>query len=809
MSASMLLGLFSWIDDFFKALFDLIPKLIYLFWASLACVLDVLQLFFRKLAGLDVYYMTENGKTTMIAGDIVTQFIAGILGWDIGADKYNYSTLSTVFYSMILFGIIVCFGCILIAIIKSHYSYDEKSAKGPMQYVYAGVKSVVNMIAVPVIVVLGLYVSQALLQALDSITTINSSSIIEMYGSDNVNNYLRSTRTKRSEAAGSTNSSEVTYSYYDIFGAYSHILYGTASDKNYSESQYGLIAATSQTFSGSMFKVAAFNANRARKSGWNINDEGIYDNNLDKFTGLAGSGDKQLKLFSKASSNEELADMIDTAFANNLHLQKGYDLNYIDASGGAWASRVYFNNFYTQNVRAFSKFNIGVIWYYYDLWEFNFLVGFASIIVGASLFVNIIMGLITRLFMCIGLFLISPPLFGLAPLDGGKAGKSWRENFMKQVLMTYGAVVGMNIFFLMLPYFNKISFFNIEIADYFAQTLIIIVGLITIKAFIAVCSALIGAEDANASGAKIAGEVGGTIKGAAKMTGAAAKFAYKHTPAGWAVHAGVASAKHGIGKLGEKMMGTGDAPTKFGKAIGAFKDPTAAIDAGMANRWKKQSETAEKKKLEKELTHENIKNGKESTDKLLASGDKLAEVFDRLRDGSMTASEAMKKLQNGSINGATFNASQSKFVVDQMMGAGSMQDFRDKMTGLKRDDKGNPIKDTGTETDKFKVWGDGDSKANIYKNSVSKPYRDAQAGYIKDNNEAWNRAKAVGSSGFGDMYKEAYGSVLKGDTFKVFDDARAKKKENEAKAKEQARHGEEIAALKSIEAAIKSNKPKK
>ena len=37
-----------------------------------------------------------------------------------------------------------------------------------------------------------------------------------------------------------------------------------------------------------MFKVAAFNANRARKSGWNINDEGIYDNNLDTtMTGTA------------------------------------------------------------------------------------------------------------------------------------------------------------------------------------------------------------------------------------------------------------------------------------------------------------------------------------------------------------------------------------------------------------------------------------------------------------------------------------------------------------------------------------------
>lgn len=807
MSASMLLGVFSWIGDFFKSLFDIIPKTIYLFWASLSCVLDILQLFFRKLAGLDVYYITENGKTTMVAGDIVTQFIAGILGWDIGAGKYNYSTLSTVFYSMILFGIIVCFGCILISIIKSHYSYDEKSAKGPMQYVYAGVKSVVNMVAVPVIVVLGLYVSQALLQALDSITSIGASQIEQMYGSDGVK-YLETAKTSRSGAANSTNTAEITYSFYDIFGFSSGIVYGAGSgpvDDNYYQDpwekakNYSKVGATTETFSGSMFKVAAYNANRARQRCW------YTRNNVDYAC--------KDTLFKNAVDDETLANMIDTAFANHLHLKETEDLYKDGLFGGdesvGWVSPTYFANFFTWNISAFSKFNVGAVWYFYDLWNFNFLVGFASIIVGASLFVNIIMGLITRLFMCIGLFLISPPLFGLAPLDGGKAGKSWRENFMKQVLMTYGAVVGMNIFFLMLPYFNKISFFAISIADYFAQTLIIIVGLITIKAFIAVCSALIGAEDANASGAKIAGEVGGTIKGAAKMTGAAAKFAYKHTPAGWAVHAGVASAKQGIGKLGEKMMGTGDAPTKFGKAIGAFKDPTAAIDAGMANRWKKQAKKAEEKKVSNKkgtgeldaAAKQQAMNAADNVVDAITKGVELGkgklkatvqDMFNGVRNGTMSDQQVMSNMQN-----AGFNKTQSKEMLRAMKETKDFDDFKDfteEASASHAKQKGN----AGAH------WS-----SKEYENQVRQPYREAQAGYIKDNNEAWNRAKAVGSSGFGDMFKEAYGSVLKGDTFKVFDDARAKKKENEAKAKEQARHGEEIAALKSIEAAIKSNKPKK
>lgn len=182
MSTSMLLGLFDWIGDFFKSLFDLIPKIMYLLYASMACVLDVLQLFFRKLAGLDVYYI--DGEA--VQGDIVTNFITGILGIKDGRQNMSYSALSTVFWSMIVFGIIICFASTIIAIIKSHYSYDEKAAKGPMQYVYTAGKAIINMIAVPVIVVLGMYVSEAILTALDTITSTNSGVVDAMYGTEKV-----------------------------------------------------------------------------------------------------------------------------------------------------------------------------------------------------------------------------------------------------------------------------------------------------------------------------------------------------------------------------------------------------------------------------------------------------------------------------------------------------------------------------------------------------------------------------------------------------------------------------------------------
>ena len=49
--------MFDWIGDFFGELFSLIPKVIYFLYASFISLIDLLQLLFRKLAGLDVYYV--------------------------------------------------------------------------------------------------------------------------------------------------------------------------------------------------------------------------------------------------------------------------------------------------------------------------------------------------------------------------------------------------------------------------------------------------------------------------------------------------------------------------------------------------------------------------------------------------------------------------------------------------------------------------------------------------------------------------------------------------------------------------------
>ena len=597
--------MFDWIGDFFGELFSLIPKVIYFLYASFISLIDLIQLLFRKLAGLDVYYIDGHPVT----GDIVTNFIQGILGINMGSvsDSMDYSPLATVFWSFVIFGVIVCFVATLVAIVKSHYSYNEKSAKGPLPIVATAGKALVNIFIVPIIVVFGLWLSQAILTALDDITTTGSSDIESLYG-DRTDILQTATRADGTE----------TYIYYDMFGFSGNVVYGEREalgnvadwinntfDANLpTEIDYAKIAANAQPFSGSIFKVAAYNANRVR------NNEYVSDGVPITITGYHDD----MNLFNNANGDPVvLADMIDTAFANFLHLDKGYQMIYdgdIDPGDVAYAINYlsvdrYFTMFSTNAISSFSKFNVGLVWYYYNLWQFNFIVGFGAAIIAISLFINLIFGLMVRFFLCIILFLVMPPLAGLAPLDEGKAFGQWRTTFIKQVIIAYAAVAGMNLVLILLPYINKIDFFDIVIADLVVQTLFIIVGLVAIKNVINVLSQVIGSDDLRAQGDSVASEVKSTVGKATLMTAGAAKLGGKAfaslTGAGIAAQLGARGAK----KLGEKI-----GKTKFGHGVSNVIGGTGAFlkggvggvkafkDMNKAKREQERAEETEKRTID-------------------------------------------------------------------------------------------------------------------------------------------------------------------------------------------------------------------
>jgi len=526
---SLLSSWFSKLIDFISGFFAFIPMTIYFLYAGVASLLDLFQYVIRKLAGLDVYYV--NGQKQ--EGDILVSVVRGILGIDNGGAQY--STLSTVFWSLIIFSVVLLVLATIIQMIKAHYNYDAKKSQ-PYAIITASIKSLFTIVIVPIVTVFGLYISEVLLNVLDQLTSSSSgTNITTLFG--NEANLLK--------PVGTTKNGDKIYASFDFFS------FGAAT--------------TQTTFSGAMFKIAARDCNRVR---------------LGTFSTKTSSNSAWQDFGIFIGDEENISMRIDEAFASNLHTVNykscgfgGSDSwvlssSYLVGGGAAWGlGLIHQNNF--------SKYNVGMVYYYYNLWSFNFFLAFAGIAAFITLFINIVFGLMTRLIMCIALFLLYSPLVGISPLDGGNAFKSWKKEFMSNVLMAYGTVVGMNIFFLILPFLDTLTFFNIYVLDQIMRILFMLSGLVLVKKFMKLVGGFIGAADANEAGNDVKEGVQKIGMSSARGVMAAGKLGASVAGAGMKLNNKIYEAsKKGVkgkSKLGKVAGGLGlalSAPAKGIQSVG-------------------------------------------------------------------------------------------------------------------------------------------------------------------------------------------------------------------------------------------------
>ena len=512
--SSLAIDIFQGLWNIIVGLFSFIPKLMYLITTSFFSILDIFQLLFRKLAGLDTYYITTGGQTSQQTGDIVEEFINGIF-------TNKYPILSNIFWSFIILGVVMLFITTLVALIRNEYTPEKDGSNSKSKVVGRSLKAFLSFAIVPVVVIFGVYLCNVLLRALDAITSGSSTDALGM-PTTNLAQY------SRSEDGGGD-----SYIAYSLFGV--------------------KIATNTTPFSGVAFKASAYRANRAR--------------NVPEFMELlnAGSITNWNGTFSGTDA-ETVATYIDNAFANNVRFKNASTLDYssdyqgtLNISALDIVSGVDVGLAGTVAFQTLDRYRVGVVWYYYDLWQFDFLVAWAIVISMLTVFINIIFGLMRRFFEVIGLFLVSPPVVALMPLDDGAAFGKWKGKFISKMLGAYGAVVGMNLMFVILPYIYNIKFFNIGIVDSIIQSIFIIVGLVTVKSFIALMSEVAGGDDVNKAGSEIAKEVGSTVQkaGAAtlKVAGMALKVGGVTSIAGVGLSAGAAGLSTGLAALRARRQG--------------------------------------------------------------------------------------------------------------------------------------------------------------------------------------------------------------------------------------------------------------
>lgn len=131
---------------------------------------------------------------------------------------------------------------------------------------------------------------------------------------------------------------------------------------------------------------------------------------------------------------------------------------------------------------------------YYDLIGINYILLAGGGIFILYILVNIAFMMIKRMIMILILFIISPAICAMYPLDDGSKVKSWKESFIKQFLSAFSAVAAMNLFFCISPLIQNIGIPGLNDLMGLLPLLLTIAGLYVVKDLITLINSFIGGD---------------------------------------------------------------------------------------------------------------------------------------------------------------------------------------------------------------------------------------------------------------------------------------------------------------------------
>lgn len=418
-------GIVSGILSGFTNFINFIPKLFYWLVSSVTMCMDVAQLIFRKLVGLDVYYL-ENGKLEE-TGDIIFEIIEGTF------INGKYPILNTAFWSIIVLSCILLFITTIAGILKNEYTPDKEKLNSKSGVMKNTLKAVISFVLIPVTCFFGLYIGNITLQAIDLAT---QNTIVQ----EDYDSYA-------SWEGGSKSA-------YNIFGTN--------------------VPTSFVPLTGIVFRASAFRANRAR------NSTDFYQNVILKKDSPQGTT-TNFGIFN-LNSQTDAASKIDEAFTINGRIKTPAKLDFEINEDNTSSFEIFESN---GVIQSFNRYDVGLISYYYNLWQFDFIINIALIYFMGKVLISIVFGLIQRLFSTLALFMICPVVCSFMPLDDGASFRKWRAQFITITLSAYVAVFALNIFFIVFPAMMSITFFpntaGLEAVNYIISAVIMVAGLLAVQ----------------------------------------------------------------------------------------------------------------------------------------------------------------------------------------------------------------------------------------------------------------------------------------------------------------------------------------
>lgn len=449
---------------------------LYLVFLGFCKLMDLFQVIIRKLAGMDIIYI--NGEPHK--GDIALSLI-------------NQDVLWNSFLSMLALALVLLFMTTFVAILRSQFQSGQKAS---IMYVIGNaIRSIISFSLVPIGCLLGIYIGNTLLSALDQATSAFNSTMV----------------------------------------------------------------------SGQVFVCAAYDANQGRDYGSSFYEKYLKPD--------CGTSKNNHGVFIDSNGKNVAGAAIDQAFVTNLTLKVSKD--DVDVSllhklllgtpfAGPASMLGPYSNFMVKNENEleFSIYNVSLVYMYYNMGKFNYLIGIGAGCMVIYVYMALVMGLIKRMYMIVTLFIVSPPLVALYPLDEGRSLNGWKQQFLSNVLSAYATVVALNIYLSLMGVLQTVELFSADaatasisasevtyvsaddnstlfdnqltktlatlgtgFANSVVQLILILGGAMYFREFTGKLSALIGADDAFASGHGGLQKMGKAVVGAATTAFAGAKIA--------------------------------------------------------------------------------------------------------------------------------------------------------------------------------------------------------------------------------------------------------------------------------------------
>lgn len=414
-----------------EAVLGLLGTLLYPLFSIIFVLLSILQGLFYSFAGIGTVYYGGAGFSGM--KDEITGSNPSGGKTDTGLLYYilNSDIVKNILISMMILALFLLIIFTTLAFIKTIYAEKPKSWR---DIVSSAVKGLVNFIVLPVCCLLGVWVGNIILQAVNGATSTGGTVFLDrklfLSCAYNANTYR-------------VNSFEA----------------GSAK----SENAYNTIIATIDAYNDPVL-----NAMRS-----------------------------QIK---QGQDSDYYANVVDQMYATD---------------------RIGIHNHITVGIGVTPKHG------YYQLWSINYLLLIVGGVFMLYVMINVTYGMIKRLFILMMLFVVSPALCAMYPLDDGNAVKSWTGDVRKNILSAYGAVAGMNLLFSFLPIIQNIniasSMFgawaaNVLFLSDIIQLILMVCAMFCMNDFISMISGYIGAGNAFSDGKSLRSSAKGALKKYGKPT---------------------------------------------------------------------------------------------------------------------------------------------------------------------------------------------------------------------------------------------------------------------------------------------------